>query len=88
MLEHGRVALEGERIVSAVLVSDFEGTPLIAYVFTAADHKGRGLGNALTRMAMRSLAAAGRDRVHLWVTAGNVPAERIYERLGFTDAAS
>jgi ribosomal protein S18 acetylase RimI-like enzyme len=87
LLEHSHVALAGERIVSAVLVSDFEGTPLIAYLFTAADQKGRGLGDTLTRMAMCSLAAAGRDRVHLWVTAGNVPAERIYERLGFTDVA-
>ena len=32
---------------------------------------------------MRSLAQAGHRRVHLWVTAGNEPAERIYERLGF-----
>jgi RimJ/RimL family protein N-acetyltransferase len=85
-LEHSRVALDGGRIVSAVLVSEFEGTPLIAYVFTGAAHKGRGLAAALTRLAMRSLAEAGHERVHLWVTAGNTPAERIYERLGFTDA--
>lgn len=84
-LEHSRVAVDDGRIVSAVLVSEFEGTPLIAYVLTAADQKGRGLAGALTRLAMRSLADAGRDRVHLWVTAGNAPAERIYERLGFTE---
>ena len=86
-LEHSRVAIDRGRIVSAVLVSEFEGTPLIAYVFTAADHKGRGLADALTRAAMRALAGAGRERVHLWVTAGNTPAERIYERLGFVDVA-
>jgi ribosomal protein S18 acetylase RimI-like enzyme len=86
-LEHSRVAIDDGRIVSAVLVSEFEGTPLIAYVFTAADHKGRGLADALTRAAMRSLADAGRERVHLWVTAGNTAAERIYERLGFADVA-
>lgn len=86
-LEHSRVAIDDGRIVSAVLVSEFEGTPLIAYVFTAADHKGQGLGDALTRAAMRSLADAGRERVHLWVTAGNAAAERIYERLGFVDVA-
>lgn len=88
LLEHSRLALDGERIVSAALVSEFEGTPLLAYVFTAADHKGRGLGEGLTRLVMRSLAQAGRQRLHLWVTAGNAPAERIYERLGFTDVAS
>lgn len=84
-LEHSRVAVDDGRIVSAVLVSEFEDTPLIAYVLTAGDHKGRGLGAALTCLAMRSLADAGRERVHLWVTAGNAPAERIYERLGFTE---
>jgi ribosomal protein S18 acetylase RimI-like enzyme len=86
MLEHSRVAVDQGRLVSAALVSRFEGRPLIAYVFTAADHKGRGLGDALTRNVMASLAAAGDERVHLWVTAGNIPAERIYERLGFRDA--
>ncbi|HEU5325086.1 MAG TPA: GNAT family N-acetyltransferase [Candidatus Limnocylindria bacterium] len=83
MLGHSRLAYDGERLVSAVLVSEFEGTPLIAYVCTASDHKGRGLADGLVRLAMRSLAQAGHRRVHLWVTAGNEPAERIYERLGF-----
>jgi predicted GNAT family acetyltransferase len=34
---------------------------------------------------LRSLHAAGERRAHLWVTVGNDPAERIYDRLGFTD---
>jgi ribosomal protein S18 acetylase RimI-like enzyme len=88
LLEHSRLAVVGERIVSAALVSEFEGTALLAYVFTAADHKGRGLGEGLTRLVMHSLAQAGRERLHLWVTAGNVPAERIYDRLGFTDVSA
>lgn len=87
LLEHSRLAIDGRRIVSAALVTDFESTPLLAYVFTAADHKGRGLGEGLTRLVMHSLAQAGRERLHLWVTAGNAPAERIYDRLGFTDVA-
>ena len=45
--------------------------------------RGRGLGEGLTRMVMHSLAGAGEARLHLWVTAGNTPAERIYERLGY-----
>lgn len=87
LLEHSRVAIDGDRMVSAALVSEFEGNPLLAYVFTAADHKGRGLGEGLTRMVMHSLAGAGEARLHLWVTAGNTPAERIYERLGFAEVA-
>jgi ribosomal protein S18 acetylase RimI-like enzyme len=87
MLEHSRLAYDQERLVSAVLVAEFEGTPLIAYVCTAADHKGRGLAEGLVRLAMRSLAQAGHRRVHLWVTVGNAPAERIYDRLGFREVA-
>jgi len=36
--------------------------------------------------ARELLAEDGEDRIHLWVTAGNTAAERIYERLGFVDA--
>lgn len=85
LLEHSRVAVSEGRIVSAALVSEFEGVPLLAYVFTAPDHKGRGLGEGLTRHVMHALADAGHRRLHLWVTAGNAPAERIYGHLGFTE---
>jgi GNAT superfamily N-acetyltransferase len=85
MLEHSILALDGPAPVSAVLVSCYRGVTLIAYAFTAASHKQRGLATALTLHALWSLHAAGERRAQLWVTAGN-PAERIYERLGFRDA--
>ncbi len=86
MLTHSFVALDGDRPVSAILVSRYENLPLIAYLMTAASHKGRGLATGLTAVALSSLHAAGEDRAHLWVTAGNEPAERIYARLGFSEA--
>jgi ribosomal protein S18 acetylase RimI-like enzyme len=86
LLEHGRVALAGGSFVGAVLASMFEGLPLVAYAFTAPEWKGRGVSTALLRLSMASLAAAGQERVALFVTAGNSPAEGIYERLGFRDA--
>jgi ribosomal protein S18 acetylase RimI-like enzyme len=75
------------RLIGAVLVSTYEGLPLIAYVMTAAPHKREGLATQLLRTCMASLAAAGEAQAHLWVTAAN-PAVRLYERLGFTDAAT
>jgi ribosomal protein S18 acetylase RimI-like enzyme len=85
MPEHSFVAVDGDVPVAAVLVGRHEDLPFISYVMTAAAHKGRGLATALTRLTLASLQAAGERQVHLWVTRGNEPAERIYERLGFRD---
>jgi GNAT superfamily N-acetyltransferase len=85
LIEDSRVAVEGAEIVSAILLSPNDGMPLVAYLYTGAAWKGRGLAEGLLRSVMASLAATGHERIHLWVTAGNGPAERIYERLGFTD---
>ena len=83
--EHSFIALDGDVAVAAVLVSRYEGLPLIAYVMTETTHKGRGLATALTRLALASLHAAGERQAHLWVTRGNAHAERIYDRLGFRE---
>jgi ribosomal protein S18 acetylase RimI-like enzyme len=85
MPEHSFVALDGAAPVAAVLVCRHEELPFIAYVMTATAHKGRRLATALTQLTLASLHAAGERQVHLWVTGGNTPAERIYERLGFRD---
>ena len=77
------VAVEAGRIVSVALLSRVDGMPFVAYLYTDPAWKGRGLAEGLLRSVMASLAAAGHDRVHLWVTAGNTQAERIYDRLGF-----
>ena len=84
---HSFVALENDVPVSAVLVSRHHGLPLIAYAMTATSHKGRGLATSLVTRALESLHRSGERQAHLWVTAGNVPAERIYVRLGFRDVS-
>lgn len=86
LLEHSFVALDRDAPISAVLLSRYEGMPLIAYAMTAADRKRRGLVTALTARSLNSLHAAGERHAHLWVTSGNESAERIYEGLGFRDA--
>ena len=85
LLAHSLVALEDGTIVSAALLSTLHEMPLVAYLYTDPAWKGRGLAEGLLRSVMASLAQAGQERIHLWVTAGNTPAERIYERLGFVD---
>src|SRR3990170_714563 len=66
-----RTAVERSEL-KAVSLDD--GLPLIAYAFTAARWKGRGLGSALLQLSLNALAASGHRHAHLWVTAGNVPA--------------
>lgn len=85
LLEDSLVAIEGGQIVSAALLSRTDGMPVVSYLYTGAAWKGRGLAEGLLRTVMAFLAATGHERIHLWVTAGNAPAERIYGRLGFTD---
>ena len=88
LLEHSLVALEAGTIVSAALLSTLQEMPLVAYLYTDPAWKGHGLAEGLLRSVMGSLAVAGHERVHLWVTPGNTVAERIYERLGFLDVTS
>ena len=75
------------RPVSATVVTHYEGVPLIAFSMTAPTWKRRGLAKAGLQRAMARLAGAGVPRVDLVVTAGNTPAETLYERLGFVPAA-
>jgi mycothiol synthase len=48
------------------------------------DAHGRGLGRELTLAGLDSLTDRGIRHANLYVDAGNAPAVRLYERLGFT----
>lgn len=56
-------------------------------VGTRAPYQGRGLGAAVTQAALRCAAEAGAGTVSLQCV-GDGPVERLYQRLGFTVAAS
>jgi GNAT superfamily N-acetyltransferase len=47
--------------------------------------RGRGAGRALVDAAIAWARSRGLDRLELWVTKGNGPAVRLYERAGFAD---
>ncbi len=86
--------LDTENMLISVL--EHEGTPVgtlwlalqedRAYVFDVeadAAHRGRGHGRTLLLLAEAQAVAAGRPLIGLNVFAGNTPAERLYESLGY-----
>lgn len=72
---------------SASIVTLWRGEPLLAFSMTRPEKKRRGLAGALIRASAASLARLGHRRLVLVVTAGNVAAERLYEKLGFHEIA-
>jgi ribosomal protein S18 acetylase RimI-like enzyme len=95
--DHASLLPEG-RLTRDMLVSllEHEGTPVgtlwvslrdePAYVFsveTDPAHRGRGHGRTLMLLAEAQAIAAGKRAIGLNVFAGNTPAERLYESLGY-----
>ncbi|WP_330292304.1 GNAT family N-acetyltransferase [Streptomyces sp. NBC_00576] len=81
VLEH-----EGTR-VGTLWLGSREGLGFVYDVETDAAHRGRGHGRALMLLAEAQSVAAGRPAVSLNVFAGNSPAERLYESLGYETVA-
>lgn len=88
MLEHG---VYFGAIVDGILVSiagthaisRSAGIGVIGNVFTHPQYRNRGLAGAVTGSVARALVEDGIRDLALNVVAGNVPAVRAYERLGF-----
>lgn len=74
------------RVVSAALVTRYEGSPLLAFSMTAPDWKRRGLARQGICQAINALLADGELTLRLVVTEGNTAALRLYHSLGFDDA--
>ena len=79
------VAEEGGRAVAAALVTAWKDVPLLAFVFTAPSHTGRGLARRLIQATMGALAEQGYDRLSLAVTEANTRARALYESMGFAE---
>jgi GNAT superfamily N-acetyltransferase len=67
-------------------VIDSSGAGSIQNIGVVPGHRGLGLGSVLIAQAVRSFAAQGLERVSLEVTADNVRAVNLYQRLGFRRA--
>ena len=83
MPDASHVALEGDRIVGAILITHWMGMPLVAELGVAKDRRGRGLGRALLETAMGRLAGRDEPRLALYVTVGNDLAIRLYRSIDF-----
>jgi GNAT superfamily N-acetyltransferase len=77
------VAEHEGRLVAAALVTLWTGEPLLAYLFTAPEHTGHGVGRRLVEAVMRALTEQGHSRLSLAVTEHNTRARRLYDSLGF-----
>ncbi len=83
MPEHSLVIQRDGRLVSATLVTAWQGRPFIAYSMTTPDHQRCGLARQSLRNVMSSLHQAGHEKLSLVVTLANTHAHRLYEKLGF-----
>jgi hypothetical protein len=81
--EHCFLAEEDDEALSASLVTSFEGAPLLAFSMTRHSHKLRGLAGALILKSARSLYENGNQKLMLFVSEGNLPARKLYEKLDF-----
>lgn len=72
--------------VSAILMTEWKGKPLVAYTMTDKGFLGKGLAKYLLGRAISTLENSKWTEVFLVVTEGNTPAEKLYEKVGFVKA--
>lgn len=78
-----RVVERDGRLVSATLITRWQGRPFVAFSVTDPACKRTGLARACMVAAMQCLRAAGETELRLVVTLANTPALSLYNSLGF-----
>ncbi len=74
----------GAAVGIAGVLDEGDGTAQMVSVWVDPQHRGRGVGRALTQEALRFAIEHGFACMRLWVTDGNAPARNLYENLGFS----
>jgi ribosomal protein S18 acetylase RimI-like enzyme len=80
---HSFVMLDGSDLVAFAFVVVVNDVHYIDPVVVASARKRLGLGDALVRQCLESLADAGIPEVGATITDGNVASERLFTGLGF-----
>ena len=78
-----------KHLVSAVMITDWKGSPapLLAFSVTRREHWRMGYAENLLRASMDCLRKNGAMRLGLFVTKANVNAVNLYQKLGFQETA-
>ena len=78
-----------DSLACASLVSFWKdrNAPIIAYIMTASQRKGKHLATLGVLRSLHSLAENKHAKVYAVITAGNVPSERVFTRIGFERVA-
>jgi len=89
-LDSSWLVFEEHRLLCASLVSfwDNRKVPLLAYVMTSAESKGKHLATAAVARSLQSLIDQGQGEIRAVITTGNIPSEKVFARLGFVRLTS
>ncbi|GGS02939.1 N-acetyltransferase [Streptomyces aureoverticillatus] len=77
------VLIQGAEVVGILWVAERHGECFVYDIEVREEHRGRGHGRSLMLHAEGQCLEAGKDRIGLNVFAGNTPALRLYESLGY-----
>ena len=81
---HYLVALDGEELVGYAGLCDYPDEAFVQTMAVAPAAQGQGLGARLLVALLEEAERRGQRTVSLEVRADNAPAQRLYERHGFT----
>lgn len=79
------VAMDGQRVVGALLAGHDGRRGLLHHLAVAPDHRGQGIAKALVDEASRRLVAAGIIRCWLVILSGNTGGRAFWKKAGWTE---
>src|SRR5215471_12296460 len=74
---------EEGRLLSAIIITVWQGRPLLAFAMTRPECKNRGMLTFLLKSSVNALLTFGQKELTLVVTDGNEPAQHVFEKVGF-----